>query len=413
MRVFCSFLLFRTGNYKIPAKQFHHEWFWATFHRSTLLQDPASFLDWNPFMQRRDFLLTTAALSAWGHAEHLQGSDSSHVRKIPLGLDAHSMRGMKWKAKPLIEFAAEQRLDAVLLNGLHYFESLEPKYLGELKILADQHALQIYVGAGSICKNASKFSDRWGNAEAMLARGIELAKIVGSPVINVRIGSIADRFLPGGIQPRIEEAIRVLKASSNRAIEAGVMFGFENHAADLRSEELIALIEEVGTDVCGVMLDPGNGLWAMEDPMKHLQVLSPYVVCNSLRDYMVWKSKDGATFQWTALGDGLMDVPSYISVLADTNPDMPIFVESISNSPRPIPFLTKEYWKGYPDLHAAEIIDFLSLCRKGEPMSIETPAVGQDETTFHQQHQRAEFIKSIEYLRRECGAGFKSRQDRS
>ncbi len=38
---------------------------------------------------------------------------------------------------------------------------------------------------------------------------------------------------------------------------------------------------------------------------------------------------EGATFEWTAISDGLMGVPTYVRTLARANPDMPIFVESI------------------------------------------------------------------------------------
>ena len=327
---------------------------------------------------------------------------------VPLGLDAHSLRAMQWKAEQLIAFAAEQRLDAVLLNNLDYFESLEDKHLVHVKELAQQHNIRIYIGAGSICENAAKFSKKLGNAESLLATAIRVAAAVDSPVVNVRIGSIDDRFLDGGIQPRIDEAIRVLKASSSQALDAGVRFGFENHAADLRSEELVPIIEEVGTDVCGAMLDPGNGLWAMEDPMRHLQTLAPYVVCNSLRDYTVWPSIDGAQFQWMALGEGMMDVQTYVATLAKANPGMPIFVETISNSTRSIPYLTKEYWRAYPDLHASRIVDFLSLVREGAAATVDEPAAGQDQESFDQQHQRSEFIRSIAYLREHANAGLKS-----
>jgi sugar phosphate isomerase/epimerase len=317
------------------------------------------------------------------------------------------MRWKKWKATQLIQFAAEQRLDAALFNGLHYFESLEAGHLKGLKDLADRHEIKLYIGAGAIARNGKQFKDTYGIAEELVATGIRVATALGSPVVNVRIGSIDDRFLDGGIGPRIDEAIRVLKALSSRAKDAGIKFGFENHAADLRSEELVALVEEVGTDVCGVMLDPGNGLWAMEDPMEHLQTLAPYTVCNSIRDYTVWGSEQGATFQWMAVGEGMMDVPSYVKTLAESNPEMPIFVESISNSARPIPYLTKEYWKAYPNLNASKIIDFLALVRQGKPAEIDLPAEGQDQKTFNQEHERSEFLKSIAYLREHCGAGLK------
>jgi sugar phosphate isomerase/epimerase len=362
-------------------------------------------------MQRRQFLVaaTVGAVSAASQSS-LVGAEATVVKRIPLGLDGHSMRGMRWKAARLIEFAAEQRLDAVLFNGLHYFESLEATRLKKLKELADRHELKIYNGSGAIAKNGKQFKDRWGTAEEMVATAIDVARILGSPVVNVRIGSIDDRFLDGGIQPRIDEAVRVLKASSSRAKDAGIKFGFENHAADLRSEELVTLVEEVGTDVCGVMLDPGNGLWAMEDPMKHLQTLAPYTVCNSIRDYTVWPSDEGATFQWMAVGEGMMDVPKYVDTLAGANPGMPIFVESISNSARPISFLTKQHWEAYPNLDASQIIAFLALVRKGSAAKIDKPTDGQNQKVFDQEHQRSEFLKSIAYLREHCGAGLKGAQ---
>lgn len=362
-------------------------------------------------LRRREFLSTVGAglIAANVSANSLNAEDANHSTGVPLGLDGHSLRGMKWKATRLIEFAAKQHLDAVLLNSLNYFESLEESHLLKLKELARQHDTKIYIGAGSICSNAAKFADKYGDAEALVATGIRVASTLGSPVVNVRIGSIADRFLTEGIQPRVDEAVRVLKASRKRAKDAGVKFGFENHAADLRSEELLELIDEVGTDVCGVMLDPGNGLWAMEDPMVHLEALAPHVVCNSLRDYMVWQSEDGATFQWTAVGEGLMDVPTYVQTLAKANPGMPIFVESISNSARPIPYLTDEHWKGYPNLKAADIVEFLKLCRRGHAIEVDKPEPGMEKTRFEQQHQRAEFLKSIKYLRTHCNAGLKTR----
>ena len=359
---------------------------------------------------RRNFLsIASAAIASSAFFPQRSNAKEENTSVRPaLGLDGHSLRGMKWKARRLIEFAAQQRLDAVLMNNLNYFESLDDDYLHDLKEYAQSRGLRIYIGAGGICSNAAKFSNKYGDAEALLATGIRVATAVGSPIVNVRIGSIADRYLEGGIQPRIDEAIRILRIASGRAKDAGIKFGFENHAADLRSEELLALIQEVGTDVCGVMLDPGNALWAMEDPMVHLKALAPYVVCNSLRDYMVWQSPEGATFQWTAIGDGLMDVPTYVGTLAKSNPEMPLFVESISNSARPIPFLTDEHWKGYPDLDATGILEFLKLVRRGHEIGIDEPAAGVERKAFDQEHQRNEFLKSIDFLRKHCDAGQKT-----
>jgi sugar phosphate isomerase/epimerase len=362
-------------------------------------------------MHRRDFLALlagTAALAATpGVAQKPPQAALDAPARVPLGLDGHAMRAMRWKAPQFIQFAAEQRLDAVLINNLPLFESLEESYLRGLKETADSHGLRIYIGAGSICENSATFNDAYGDAKTFLAEGIRAATIVGSPVVTVRIGNLADRYLDGGIGPRIDACVKVLKASKSRALDAGIKFGFENHAGDLRSNEVLRIIEDVGPDVCGSMLDPGNALWAMEDPMQQVQMLGKHVVCTSVRDYMVWESEAGATFQWTAVGEGLMDVPAYVRHLATLCPGVPLFVESISNSPRPIPFLQEEWWKGFPDVRASGIVDFLALCRRGHPLDVDLPPAGMDRNEFDRQHQRAEFLKSIECLRR-CGAGQRS-----
>lgn len=40
------------------------------------------------------------------------------------------------------------------------------------------------------------------------------------------------------------------------------------------------------------MLDPGNSVWVMEDPLQQVQTLGKHVVCTSVRDYMVWESEE-------------------------------------------------------------------------------------------------------------------------
>jgi len=265
-----------------------------------------------------------------------------------------------------------------------------------------------YVGAGSICSTSSKFSDRHGDAKALLAEGIRVAKAVDSPIVGVRIGNIDDRYTEGGIKPKIDEVVKVMKMMRGPALDAGIKFAFENHAGDLRSDELLELINETGTGICGAFYDPGNAIWAMEDPMLALEALGKHIICTSVRDVMVWASEDGAIFQWTAIGDGLMDYKYYARFLSENSPGVPLHVESISNSQRLIPYLKPDFWDGFPDLCAPGIIDFLKLVRLGQPMKITEPPSGADRKTFDIRHQENELFKSLDYLRSECGAGRKN-----
>jgi len=328
--------------------------------------------------------------------------------KVPLGLCNHSLRGKRMNAKELIGYAIEHRLDSVQFNTLGVFESLEANHLAELKSLAKTKNISIFVGAGSISQSSSSFSDRYGDARKLLTEGIRVAAAVDSPIVGVRIGNIKDRYSGGGIEPKIEEVIQVMKSMREPALKAGIKFAFENHAGDLRSNELLELITETGSDICGAFYDPGNAIWAMEDPMQALQVLGNHILCTSVRDVMVWPAEDGAFFQWTAIGEGLMDYNYYTSYLGENCPGVPLHVETISNSPRPIPFLKPEFWEGFPELRAADMVDFLNLLRHGLPLEVEEAPSGTDKKAFDIKHQEDEFLKSVKFLRDKCGAGLKS-----
>ncbi len=266
----------------------------------------------------------------------------------------------------------------------------------------------MYVGAGSISEKSKSFTDKYGNASTLLKEGIRVASVVGSPIVGVRIGSIDDRYLDGGIEAHIEAVIKVMKSLRSEALDAGIKFAFENHSGDLRSKELLALIREAGTDICGALFDPVNAVWAMEDPIEALKTLGSTIICTSVRDVTVWETDEGATFQGMAIGEGMLDYKIYGQTMAELCPGVPLHVETISNSARPVPFLKPEFWNGFPNLSAAEIIGFLNMAKKGNPIEIVKSPQGKSQKDFDIELQQSELLKSFEYLRRNCNAGLKS-----
>jgi 3-oxoisoapionate decarboxylase len=366
-------------------------------------------------MRRRDFTkmagigaLTMLPFTAFT-STNLLGNEHSGVSKIPLGVCNHSLRSMKLNAQQLIEYAIDQKLDSVLLNTFQPFESLDSGYLSDLSRIARENRISIYVGAGSISEKSGSFSDKYGNAPTLLKEGIRVATALGSPVVGCRIGAIEERYMDGGIEAHIEAVIKVMKTLRQEALDSGIKFAFENHAGDLRTEELLTLINETGTDICGALFDPANAVWAMEDPMKALVKLGSAIICTSIRDIMVWETDEGAMFQGMATGEGLMDYPTYAETMSRLCPGVPLHVETISNSARPVPFLNDEFWKGFPKLKAAGIIDFLNLAKQGKPLEIITPPAGMTLLDFDISQQQQELLKSLDYLRRHCNAGLKSK----
>jgi sugar phosphate isomerase/epimerase len=357
-------------------------------------------------MKRRDFVVKTAlsviGVSAASNSWALNQSNTTkkEIGLVPLGMDAHSVRGMRWNASQLIAYANQLQMDTLLLNGLNYFESLEDGHLKSLKKQLDENKMQLYFGVGGLSTNSTSYSAKLGPPKELIQQGIRVAKIFNSKSVNCRIGSIADRYTDGGIVARMEEIIHELRSMRSQIQDAGIKFAVENHAGDMRSEEVLSVVETVGPDICGVMLDPGNSVWAMENPMQQIKTLSKHVLCTSVRDYKIWESENGATFQWTAVGDGSMDMDEYTRILSELCPGVPLNIESISGKRVEIPFLQDDFWEGYPELKAEGLLDFYKMIRQGEPMDLPSHAEESDV----QEQQQKELIKSIDFLRTNCAA---------
>ena len=174
------------------------------------------------------------------------------------------------------------------------------------------------------------------------------------------------------------------------------------------TDDVLRIIDEMGPDACGALLDPANTVGVMDDPMRALHMLGEHILCTSARDFMVYETEEGATMQCTAIGQGMVDYKYFTKFFAENCPGVPIHVETIESGKRSIPFLKPEFWEGFPGLPASEIVDFLKRIRLGQPLEIAEPPAGADKAKFDIEQQQIMLQQCLDYLRRECGAGLKS-----
>jgi sugar phosphate isomerase/epimerase len=329
-------------------------------------------------------------------------------RGIKLGLDNFSVRGMGWKAGQLIEYAVRLKTDSLFITDLDAFEDLSDNALGELRRKAADQGLQIQLGTWSICPTSKSFRSNRGSAEEHLALGLRMARALGSPVLRVVLGSGEDRKSEGGIEARIADTVKVCRALRSAAVDAGVKIAVENHAGDMQARELVTLIEAAGKDYVGANMDSGNATWTMEDPLASLELLGPYVVTTSLRDSAVWESPNGATVQWTAMGDGNIDWATYFDRFEKLCPGVPVHIETISGFNREIGFLKSDFWSQWPKMPASDFARFLALARRGKARDPWRTPPGTDRKKADQDYQRGEIEKSLTYCKKVLGLGLKA-----
>lgn len=359
-------------------------------------------------LPRREFLKSVAAAATAAAFAPIIRTASAAERKIKLGLDNFSVRALKWKADALIDYAARLKTDSLFITDFYAFENFEDSYLKGLRQKAAEKNLQIHLGTWSICPTSTSFKKDWGTAEEHLALGIRMAQALGSPVLRVILGRQEDRKTPGGIEARIEDTVKVCKALRSRAMDAGVKIAIENHAGDMQARELVQLIEAAGKEYVGANMDSGNAVWTLEDPLSSLEILGPYALTTSLRDSAIWESAKGATAQWTAMGEGTVDLKAYFNRFAELCPNIPVHIETISGFNRELPYLDPAFLDLFPKMPARDLARFIALARRGKPRDPWTPPSGMPREQAEQEHQKAEIEKSIRYCKEAMGLGLQA-----
>jgi sugar phosphate isomerase/epimerase len=364
-------------------------------------------------VNRRAFLATLAAAAAASATTRTFAQDAHDTAliaktppKIKLGMDNFAVRAMGWKAPQLLDYAASLKLDALLISDLESYESLDDAPLRDVKKKADDLGIEVYAGSWSICPTSVRFKKNWGTAEEHLRTGLRVAKTLGSPVFRVVLGVVEDRKTEGGIRARIADTVAVLKACRKDALDAGVKIAVENHAGDMHSWELVDLIEAAGPDFVGATFDSGNAAWTLEDPLDAFENLGRYTLCSGMRDNMIWEMPDGASVQWTAAGEGLMDWKKLAARWAALCPAAPIMIETISGFARNFPCKKEEFWQHY-DKRPESFAKFEALAKRGHALPPFKAPEGADKKKAEQDYQKAELERSITYLRKKIGLGLK------
>ncbi|MBC7366238.1 MAG: TIM barrel protein [Undibacterium sp.] len=358
-------------------------------------------------MLRRTFIQSTAAAATAAILSRPRLLAASAAPKIALGMDNYAVRSLGWKAPQLIDYAAAIKCDTLFISDLDAFESLDDAALLTVRRQAEDAGLALYVGSWSICPTSKTFKKTWGTAEEHLRLGIRVAKTLGSPIFRAVLGNMEDRKTEGGIQARIVDTVAVLKACRADALKAGIKIAIENHGGDMHSWECRQLIETAGTDFVGCNIDSGNAAWTLEDPTDVLETLGPVTICSSLRDQQIWATPEGATVQWTACGEGLIDWKAWAARWAQLCPKVPIMIETISGAQRAFPYKQSDFWKYY-DRRPEKLAKFEALAGRGKPLTAFKAPAGPEGKKANQDYQKSEIEKSITYLRKEIGLGLKT-----
>jgi 3-oxoisoapionate decarboxylase len=354
-------------------------------------------------MLRRTFLQSAAcaalpALNAAGGA-------------IRLGYDTYSIRAWRFKALEHLEYSAKLRLNTIQISSVGDYESLAPAHLEKVKQRARELGIAIDAGTGCICPGTSGWGQRKDDPVEYLSQGLRVAKAVGSHSLRCFMGASGDRKRSVPMEVHMENTIKIFRKARPVALDTGVKIALENHG-DLQAWELKTIIEEAGQDYVGACLDSGNPVQVLEDPILTMEVLGPYTVTTHVRDTILYEQPQGAAWQWTAAGDGGMDLKKWVELHKRLCPNASMQLEIITGRPPALlPYLERDFWKGFPKARAAEFARFVELVKRGRPFAgtmVVTDAPGNKPPEYQaalKGQQKFDLERSLAYCQKVLGVG--------
>jgi len=180
-------------------------------------------------------------------------------------------------------------VDGVSLESC-FFPCYEDSYFIDLKDKLDSYGFDRVYAWGhpdglERGKSEAAFKD--------LLENIPRAKLIGADVMRVTGSSLMFRHEPHG--PQIKALAAQFKQAVSVADSYGVKLAVENHI-DYTADEILELLEGVGSPNFGVNFDTGNFLRLLDDPIAGMEKLAPYVFATHIKDLL--PNPDASPADW-------------------------------------------------------------------------------------------------------------------
>ncbi len=220
--------------------------------------------------------------------------------------------GKRWEFDQCIDEVRRIGAEGISLETC-FLPGFDDEYLSQLKETLDDNRLERVVAWGhpdGLEGGTNK------DAADQMQQHIATAKALGAKVMRIVGSSLTFRDEPHG--PQIERISRMLKEAVKRAEDNDVRLAIENHV-DFTSDEILEILENVGSEYLGVNFDSGNTLRVFEDPVEAAKKLAKHTYATHIKDIV---PTTGSPRDWTfwasaPAGSGIIDMPSVVKALRD------------------------------------------------------------------------------------------------
>jgi 3-oxoisoapionate decarboxylase len=212
--------------------------------------------------------------------------------------------------------ARELDVDGVSLESCFFPPNVDKAWFKNLKAQLDEYNFDRVYAWGH--PDGLERGQNWAAYDEMIA-GIPNAKEIGADVMRVVGSSLMFRHEPH--DPQVKALAEMFKKAVVVAKDYDIKMAVENHI-DFTSEEILQMLEMVDSEYFGLNFDTGNFLRLLDDPVKGMESLAPYVLATHVKDLMPDKNArptDWHFFAGVPVGMGLIDNQTLAELLHKAN----------------------------------------------------------------------------------------------
>lgn len=151
--------------------------------------------------------------------------------------------------------------------------------------------------------------DTSGTDPGHLAHALRICEAVGADVLRTYAS------VGGDLAQELRQATGNLKQVLPMCADCGVRIALENHEYET-AQDILAVVQAVGSEEVGVLVDIGNSMMVWEDPVEAVRTMAPYAVSSHFKDHVVILDHDEPLVVGVALGRGNIDSIECFQILA-------------------------------------------------------------------------------------------------
>jgi sugar phosphate isomerase/epimerase len=164
---------------------------------------------------------------------------------------------------------------------------------------------------------------------------------------------------------------RFLQKLAPIARDLGIHMNLETHE-EITSFEVVRLVENIGPDVMGVVLDTANPLQRGEHPIFAARRVAPYVRQTHVKDAFIGYHDAALDFQLRPCGQGVVEFRQLLPILAAVNPNLNLSIENDDShvdrqrpiTRRRIDIFDPLWLEGHPDLSLDEYGAYMEMVQE-------------------------------------------------